>query len=248
MIATIAGVTLRGLVGRRRSLLVLLLAAVPVLIALLVRLAGRIGVGEELLAESILDRLVVTTLLPLVALVFGTAALGSELDDGTAIALLTKPVARWRVVAAKLAVAAGLTAVLTVPTAFVAALLLQPAGSGFGTALGFAAGTAVGSVVYATLFLALSLVTSRALPVGLLYILVWEGILGGLLSGTRVLSVRQYALGIAHGIAGSPSNSAGSGVEQLDVATALGLSALVVGLALAIAVRRLQAWEIREAD
>ncbi len=67
-----------------------------------------------------MDRLVIRTLLPLVALVFGTAALGSELDDGTAVYLLAKPIARWRIVAAKVIVAAGLAAAVTAPAAFIA--------------------------------------------------------------------------------------------------------------------------------
>jgi hypothetical protein len=52
--------------------------------------------------------------MPLVALVFGTAALGSELDDGTAIHILTKPIPRWTIVLPKLVVAGGLTALLLV--------------------------------------------------------------------------------------------------------------------------------------
>ena len=45
------------------------------------------------MAHVLLDGLVVTTLLPLAALVYGTAALGAEIEDGTAVYLLSKPVA-----------------------------------------------------------------------------------------------------------------------------------------------------------
>ena len=48
--------------------------------------------------------------MPLVALILGTAALGSEIDDGTAVYLLIKPIPRWRIALAKILVAAGLTA------------------------------------------------------------------------------------------------------------------------------------------
>ena len=50
-------------------------------------------------ADRILDTLVVRTVLPLVALVVGTAALGSEIEDGTAVYLMIKPIPRWRIVA-----------------------------------------------------------------------------------------------------------------------------------------------------
>ena len=112
MIATmpITAVTLRGLLGRRRTLLMLLLVGLPVLVALLARIAE-----GSLEVDRILDPLGVRTILPLVALVFGTAALGSELEDGTAVFLIIKPIPRWRIVGAKMLVAAGLTIALIMP-------------------------------------------------------------------------------------------------------------------------------------
>jgi ABC-2 type transport system permease protein len=244
MIATIAAVTVRSLLGRRRSLLIGLLALLPIVVAILVRVSGRVGPGLEEIGAIVLDRLVVTTLLPLVALVFGTTAIGAEIDDGTVLYLLVKPIARWRIVAAKLLVATGLTVALTAPAAFVAGAILLADGPGLAVPLGAAVGTAVGAVAYATIFLALSLVTSRALPVGLVYILVWEGILAGLFEGTRVLSVRQYALGISAAI-GAPGRP---DPNLLDGATALLLAALAVGLATLVAIRRLATFEIGETD
>ena len=82
----LVGVTLRGLLGRRRTLLMVLLAALPVLVGLLIRLGG--GRSD---APEILDTLVIRTVLPLVALVFGTAAIGSEIEDGTVVFLLRSP-------------------------------------------------------------------------------------------------------------------------------------------------------------
>ncbi|MCY7419659.1 MAG: ABC transporter permease subunit [Chloroflexi bacterium] len=91
------GVTLRGVLGRRRTWLMILLASLPVLVALLIR-AG----GGQPNATTILDTLLIRTVMPLLALVFGTAALGSELEDGTAIYLMVKPIARWHILLAKM--------------------------------------------------------------------------------------------------------------------------------------------------
>ena len=41
--------------------------------------------------------------MPLVALILGTAAIGSEIDDGTAVYLMIKPIPRWRIALAKIA-------------------------------------------------------------------------------------------------------------------------------------------------
>ena len=58
---------------------------------------------------------------------------------------------------------------------------------------------------YACAFVALSAFTGRALIIGLAYTLIWEGILAGLLEGTRFLSIRQATLGIAAGLSEPPS-------------------------------------------
>ena len=119
VMAPLVEVTLRGLLGRRRTILLALLAGLPVLIALLIRLSG--GRPD---ADRILDTLVVRTVMPLVALIVGTAAIGSEIDDGTAVYLLIKPIPRWRMAASKILVAAGLTAALVVPAVVLTGLLL----------------------------------------------------------------------------------------------------------------------------
>ena len=85
----IGTVTARGLVGRRRTLLMLLVAGAPVILGAFLRI-GNAGPRPNRLEPS-LEGLLVSSVMPLVALVFGTAALGAELDDGTAIHILTKP-------------------------------------------------------------------------------------------------------------------------------------------------------------
>ena len=189
----IVRVTLRGLLGRRRMILMLLLAALPILVGLLIRVAG----GTRDSAE-ILDTLVIRTVLPLVALIVGTAAIGSEIEDGTAVFLLVKPIPRWRIALAKLAVAAALTALLIVPPILLTSFLLSGAGSeSLGVAAGFALAAIAGGTAYACAFTTLGTFTSRALIIGLVYTLLWEGVLAGLLEGTRFLSIRQATLGLA---------------------------------------------------
>ena len=174
----------------------LLLAAVPILVAVLVRAnAGGVDVGPTL------DGLVVRIILPLTALVFGTAALGSELEDGTGVHLLTKPISRTTIVLAKVAVAGTLTAMLVVPATVVAAVLMALPGSDIaGLVASLALGVLAGSYVYAAIFAALSIITSRGLIIGLGYALIWEGILAGLLPGTQVFSVREYVRGIVNAV------------------------------------------------
>ena len=220
-----------------------LLALLPVAIAILVRLSGRAGSSDQV-TTAIMDRLIVTTMLPIIALVFGTAAIGAEIEDGTAVYLLVKPIDRWRIVVAKLAVAIGLSIALVAPASFVAGAILGVGGTGLSGGIGAAVGTAVGATVYATVFFALSLVTGRALAIGLIYILVWEGVLAGLLEGTRVLSIRQYTLAISAAI----TNPGVTDPNLLDAGTAIVLAIVAVAVATAIAIRRLSVFEISQAD
>ncbi len=235
----LVAVTLRGLLGRRRTLLMVLLACLPILVGLLIRLGG--GRND---APEILDALVIRTVLPLIALVFGTAAIGSEIEDGTAVYLLAKPIARWRIALAKLGVAAGLTAALVVPPIVLTGLLVEGfGGESLATAVGFALAAIAGGTAYAVAFSALGVITSRALVVGLGYTLLWEGVLAGLLDGTRFLSIRQGTLGVAAALTGEDI-----GNNVLGPA----ISALILGVVLVggflLTTRALMRFQIRSAD
>jgi ABC-2 type transport system permease protein len=236
--AAIARVTLRALLGRRRTILMLLLAGIPILVGLLIR-ANTDGIDQ---VGATLDGLVVRIILPLVALVFGTAALGSELEDGTAVHLLTKPIGRTTIVLAKVAVAGTLTAALVVPTTVITAILITRSGADLiGNVLGLGLGVLVGSFVYASIFAALSVLTSRGLILGLGYALIWEGLLAGLLPGTQVFSVREYVRGIANAVSPSVIDSVVGGGAFLFAAIAL-------IAALAIASYRLANYQVRTTD
>jgi ABC-2 type transport system permease protein len=239
MNGVIARITLRQLLSRRRTLLLLLLGGVVVLVAGIFRLAG-----EEARAlpftSGLLSNLGVGTLMPLVALIFGTGAIGAEIEDGTAIFLLAKPISRRTIVLTKVAVAAVCSAALTCGPMLLAGLIAA-GGLGEGLVPGMAAAAAIGSLLYCAVFVALSLITSRALVFGLAYVLIWEGLLAGLFAGTRTFSIRQLTLAFADSIGGIPKDVFDAPVSLLT-AVVVG-TFLLVGATL-IAIRRLSAYEI----
>src|SRR6476659_10574634 len=181
VVVPLVDVTLRGMLGRRQTVLLVLLAGLPVLVALLIRVSG--GRPD---ADRVLDTLVVRFVMALVALI-----------DGTAVYLMVKPIARWRIVLAKAIVAIGLTAALVVPAVLLTGLILGGQGDSMTITLAFAVACLVGGSAYAVAFMALSVFTSRAFLLGLAYVLIWEGVLSGLLAGTKFLSIRQATLGLA---------------------------------------------------
>ncbi|MEU7908676.1 ABC transporter permease [Actinoplanes sp. NPDC049118] len=188
--STVAWITARGLFGRRRVLLLLPLPALLVGLALLCR-AYDVNPAEW--GPPVLVGLGLAVVLPVVTLIVGTGVLGSEVDDGTIVHILTKPLPRRDIVLAKLGVAIGVSAVTAAVPLFVAGALADSARLG----LALAAAAAVGACAYSAFFLMLSLLTRRPVLLGLVYILVWEGLLGNFVSGTRVLSIQQYVITIA---------------------------------------------------
>ena len=236
----IAALTLRSLLDRRRFWLMVLLAAAPVVMTLVVTLFA-----DRMFGEGIYRQLIVRTVLPLVALVFGTAALGTELDDGTIVFLLTKPIRRARIVLAKAVVAAGLTAALMVPATLLTGLVgsLQDPALGEAT-VAYAVAVAAGGSAYTLGFLALSTFTTRALAVGLAYVLIWEGVLSGLFEGTQLFSVRQATLGLAALLQGQTAADA----DTIDGTTSIVVLTIIIVGSLALATWRLSRFQLRGGD
>ena len=235
----IARVTFRQLLGRRRTVVLILLATLPVLLALVFRLGGETSV--ERFTRSSFDVIAMTILLPLVAILFGSGAFGAEIDDGTILYLLAKPLSRWSIVAAKALTAMVISVLLTGTSMAIAGVIeLFPAGSeGVQATEAQVLAMVVGSACYVSLFLALSLFTRRALVIGIGYMLVWEGALSVMLPGIANLSIRQYALGASKAIYVLPLQDA-----RLSADTAFILSGVLVGVALVIATWRLMRFEL----
>ncbi|HSW43674.1 MAG TPA: ABC transporter permease subunit [Patescibacteria group bacterium] len=232
----------RGLLGRRRSLGVVILAAAPVLVALILSIAGGLG-APAALAFDVFSALLLGLAIPLVALILGTGALGTQIDDGTIIYVLVKPVPRRTVILAAMLVAALATATLAVPSTLLSGLLVL--GTNYpGLQVGMALGAFVASVLYGTVFVTLSVFTGRALVVGLGYVLLWEGLVTTLLPGTRTFSIREIALACVSAVSGSNPAGSGTGIDPF-------LAAAIAGVALVVAVTlgvwRLARFEVSEA-
>ena len=237
MTAALLNITLRALLGRRRTLLLALVGGLVILATVLYRLGSPSDAESLDVMNGLLGDFGIGVVLPLVAVIVGTAALGAELDDGTIVYLLAKPVPRSRIVLVKLLVAVLIVLALTVPAIAIGGLIGHPDRE---LAIGYGAAAAFGALEYTAVFLALSLVTTRALIVGLAYVVVWEGVIAGLFAGTRVFSVRQHALAVADAVGGDASTTA-----ELDPAIALVVGVVVTILAAALAVRRLERVELR---
>jgi len=237
MTAALVAITARALLNRRRTLLLALLGVLLVVVTVIYRLGNPDGAESLEVTRALLGDFGLGVLLPVVAVIVGTAVLGSELDDGTIVYLLAKPVPRWRIVLVKLLVAWLVVVLLVVPAMLVAGLIGHDEPR---LTIAYAVAATAGALEYTALFLALSLATSRALIVGLAYVMVWEGVVAGLFAGTRIFSVRQHALAVAEAVGGESAAQA-----DLAAAAAVGVAAAVTLLAAWFAIRRLERVELR---
>ena len=230
--STVALITARGLFGRRRALI---LVPLPLLLILLAAICRAYDLEASQWGAAVIVGLGFAVVLPVVSLIVGTGVLGSEVDDGTLVHILTKPLPRRDIILAKYAVAAGASAVTSAVPLFVAGVMADSAK--FGAALAVAA--VVGAFTYSALFVLLSLVTRRPVLLGLVYILVWEGLLGNFVSGTKILSVGQYVATIADKMAPTAIIESSVGLT-----TALVMSAIFVIAGTIIAINRLGAFSL----
>lgn len=230
--STVTWITARGLFGRRRFLLLLPL---PVLLLVLATLSRSLGVDPGQWGPPVLVGLGLAVVLPVVALIVGTGVLGAEIDDGTVVHILTKPLPRWQIVLPKLVVAAGVSALTVAVPLYVAGVLAHSVRLG----LALAAASALGALAYSALFLALSLLTRRPVLLGLVYVLIWEGLLGRFVDGTKVLSIQQWVIALTDRMA--PTGLLGTTVS---VPVAAVLTALVVVGFTVLAIDRLRSFSV----
>ena len=90
---TVAAITVRATLGRRRAFLFAIPAVI--LIALTLVLQG-VPPGGRRGRRRILGDFGFSVLLPLTALIIGSSVLGAEIDDGSIVHLLATPVRRVR--------------------------------------------------------------------------------------------------------------------------------------------------------
>ena len=230
---TVARIGVHSVFGRRRGVLLFVLPAVLIGLAVLVRLL----VGEdELAARNTLYGLGLVVVVPLVALLATTGLLAPEIDDGSISYLLAKPISRYTIVLSKLAVATACVVAFAVVPVLAAGLVLRTSEPSFG--LGLALGAFAGGLAYCALFALLSVLTRHAVVVGLIYLLIWESLLGGLLDGVRWLSVSRWSAAIAEPVADV------SLVDGLGVGYAVVATALVIVLGVWMTGRRLRAFNL----
>jgi ABC-2 type transport system permease protein len=229
--------TLRQLSGRWRLAIMTVLAAMPVIIAVIM-VSSKSAPSVQEFETGILSAMLAGSIAPLIVLAIAGAAFGNEVEDRTLANLTLAPIPRWKIALPKL------LATMTIAGPFIAASALLTAHAAY---LGDTRATvaitvsAIAAVaMYASAFVWLGLVSTQAIGLGLVYIVLWEGFLSGFVSGVRVLSIRHYAIALMHGL--DARRFAQS--DHLSASVAVVMSILVIGGFLLLSVRRLRRMDV----
>ena len=229
--------TLRQLSGRWRLAIMTVLSSMPVIIAvLMLRSDDAPSVWE--FEQAILSAMLAGSIAPLVVLAIAAAAMGNEVEDRTLANLTLSPIPRWKIAVPKL------LAVITLAAPFMAVSAFLTSWVAFigdvQASIAVTVSAVVGVALYAAAFVWLGLVSTQAIGLGLLYIVLWEGFFSGFVSGVRLLSIRHYAIALMHAI--DPRRF--SPVEHPTVTVALVLVTIVFVGFLFMSVRRLRRMDV----
>lgn len=242
----VLGAHARRVAFSRRSLICGLLAGVPVFCAFaLARLAKDANAAELVTHLGFLLQLQVVV--PVLALVAGSAAIAEEVDDRTITFLFTRPVprsavflGRWTAIAAFVAALLALSVLalrVAVAPARGADTDLEP-----GITQPLLHATLAGGIVYSALFASLGVFFRHSMIVGLAYAFAIEGLLANLPGGNQGLTIQFYLRSLVSR-AGSASWNDVEGFASSAFATsneAWMKLALVLVLALALGSWRLR--------
>ncbi len=226
---------LRSLGTRGRLIALGSLGFIAVLLSILVRSRGTFDRTDA--AFRVVDGYGLSVLVPVVALVFASAALGDPAEDGTLVYLWLRPVPRWQLAVA--AAAAAFT--ITVPVA-VAPVIVAAAVTGIGGrfVVGAACGSLLAAAAYTAVFCGLGLRVRRALAWGLAYLLIWEQAVARIAKGAARLSISVTTRTLTARLADHtplPRNA-------MSLPVAVAVPAVAIGLALWLTSRSLQRGEV----
>jgi ABC-2 type transport system permease protein len=234
---TVYRMTLRQLASRWRLLIMALLAAMPVIIAVLMLRSANATALQDF-ESVILGGMLAGSIAPLVVLAIAAPAFANEIEDKTLANLVLAPLSRSRIALPKLlatiTVAAPFMAASAFATSYVAFLGDMTA------TLAVTIATIAGVAMYAAAFVCLGLLTTQAIGVGLLYIVLWEGLFSGFVSGVRLLSIRHYSIALMHGL----DERRFAFTSHMNFPVTMVISSLVFAGFLLLSIRRLRRMDV----
>ena len=240
----ITRVTLRQLLGGRRLLVLLPLAAIPGLVMLLGS-NDMTALGAFRFIHEAPIAIVYLIVVPIASLVLGAAALGDERRDGTLSFIALRPVRRPAITGAKLLASWIAASVIGGVAAALPAVVLGAGTGQWAPLVPMILGAMVSTAAYSAVFMVLGHITHRAVLVGLVYVFIWETGITGIAPGLANVSLFRIGLtGYAGMVDGAPQLlDEPLGALTPGMGGALAKAALIAAAGIA-----LTAWMLRSRD
>ncbi len=228
-VSAIYHLVLRHQVSRNRLIVMAITFSLFVLAGVLVATNSE---ADSTTMIDIIATIGLSIAVPIVSLVFASAAIGEWIDDETLVYIWLRPISRVQIAIA--ATAACLT--VAFPTTVITMTVAAAIGSGFeaDVMIGAAVSTALTTLAYTALFVALGALTRWALIAGFVYIFVWETTIARFGDGLARLSIRSYGASALHHITdvtvdlGNRSVWASYVIPLAVVAAGVGLTTLIL--------------------
>jgi ABC-2 type transport system permease protein len=234
--------SVRKLLTNRRWTIVLMLA---VLIGVVMGYSASLNSSAALdQGSDLLSLLVLSFVLPIMAMIFGASMIRNEVDDRSITPVVTSPVdRRVSYLGYYLSLILVLMVSLLVVTAFGWAGYYLVSGispDAVGLLLAYLGVLMLGAVVYSSLFLVMGVVLRQPIYLGLIYAFVWEGFIGSLPGAIGNITIMRQLRVIASSQIHNGSISGFSGDAVVSFVSLVVLTAfLLVGGAYAFREKQL---------
>jgi ABC-2 type transport system permease protein len=227
-------VLVRSIATRPRVAGLSVLGVGAVILGVAIRLSNSADRADA--AWKVVDGYGLILLIPVVALVFASAALGDPAEDGTLVYLWLRPLARWQLALAAFAASVTVAVPVAVFPLVIGAVIT---GAGWRVVAASLAGGLLMTVAYSAVFCGLGLRVRRALAWGLAYLLIWEQAVARVSHGAARASLFINTRSLAAHIAQHPPPHNAVAWE-----TGLVFPLVVTGVALVLTARSLDRGEV----
>ena len=209
---TIFILAIRQSISIRRVAVLLLLAAIPLVIAIVSEILNIEWDADS--TQGFIQRLIFNTGLPLIALIVAAPVFADEIEDRTLTNLMLSPIARWQISIPKMLAAVFIVAIPLAITTFVSVLLVIQ-DDAYSAAIVGAFGILIGSIAFVSLFAFVGTLTTRAVVFGIVYVFGFEALISSAIPGLKYVSISGNTLSIMQELNSTLIDAPISGSNQL---------------------------------
>ena len=219
--------SIRKLLTNRRWIIVLLLAS---LVGVVMGYSASLNSDPLNQGSDLLNLLVLSFVLPIMAMIFGASMIRNEIDDRSITQVITSPVDRrisYLGYYLSLLIVLAISLVVVTGVGWAGYYLVSGVSGDSAVMLSeYLAVILLGAVVYSSLFLVMGVILKQPIYLGLIYAFIWEGFIGSfqgaigsltIMHQLRVIASGQIHYGSISGISGD----AGASFISLFVLTAV---------------------------